>query len=252
MNIEAQLKDLIGPIPEGISEGVALGTGLADGYDVYESPIGDVAVTFNPTGVTSVDLSEPGFEDRFRSRFERPLIRAEAPRAWERHIRPAIEAGRPGKLPVDLSSVTRFQGEVLMATATIPRGEVRPYAWIASQAHHPKAIRAAGSSVASNPIPLIIPCHRVVRSDGHVGKYSLGGPENKWELLEHEGVNPNRLERLAAQHIRVFADPSNGEFCYPTCHAIQDIPVDALVPYATIAGAEADGYRPCNDCQPCC
>jgi alkylated DNA nucleotide flippase Atl1 len=47
--------------------------------------------------------------------------------------------------------------------------------------------------MARNPIPLIIPCHRVVRSDGTLGKYSLGGPHNKWELLSHEGVDPARF-----------------------------------------------------------
>ncbi|MFB3051386.1 MAG: hypothetical protein ACE1Z0_05300, partial [Acidimicrobiia bacterium] len=108
MSIETELSDLVGDVPDGMSEDVALGTGLADGYDLYESAIGDVAVTFNPQGVSSVDIADKAFGDRFALRFGRRLIRAEAPSAWSRHIPAAIEAGRPGKLPVDLRSVTAF------------------------------------------------------------------------------------------------------------------------------------------------
>ncbi|HEU4321474.1 MAG TPA: methylated-DNA--[protein]-cysteine S-methyltransferase [Acidimicrobiia bacterium] len=186
MSIESQLEGLSGPLPDGITDGVALGTGLADGYDFYESAIGAVVVTFNPEGVSSVDMAE-GFEERHAERFGRALLRAEAPRAWAIHIPQAIERGTPGSLPLDLRSVTEFQQQVLLTTATIPKGEVRPYGWVAREVHRPKAVRAVGSAVARNPVPLIIPCHRVIRSDGHIGNYSLGGPHNKVELLEHEG-----------------------------------------------------------------
>jgi len=186
MSIESQLGGLTGPLPDGITDGVALGTGLADGYDFYESAIGSVVVTFNPQGVSSLDLAE-GWEVRYADRHHRALIRAEAPSQWERFIPEAIEKGTPGKLPVDLRSVTEFQRQVLVTTATIPKGEVRPYGWVAREVERPGAVRAVGSAVARNPIPLIIPCHRVIRSDGHIGNYSLGGPHNKIELLEHEG-----------------------------------------------------------------
>ena len=188
MNIESAMAGLVGEIPAGMSEGVALGTGIADGYDLFESALGEVVVAFNLDGVSSVDLATPGFEDRFTDRTGRVLLRAEAPSVWARYIAEAIEAGRPGRVPVDLKSVSSFQADVLRTTATIPRGEVRPYAWVAEAVHRPRAVRAAGSALARNPIPLIIPCHRVVRADGHLGNYSLGGAHNKVELLEHEGV----------------------------------------------------------------
>ena len=192
MNIEDQLQQLTGDIPHGLSEGVALGTGLAEGYDFYESAIGDVIVTFNPHGVSSVDIAD-GFEDRYRERYGRPLIRAEAPSEWGRHISEAIERGTPGRLPVDLRSVTDFQERVLRTTATIPKGEVRPYGWVARKIDNPRAVRAVGTALAHNPIPLIIPCHRVVRSDGQIGNYSLGGPHIKVDLLQHEGAYPKPL-----------------------------------------------------------
>jgi O-6-methylguanine DNA methyltransferase len=192
VNIEDQLQQLSGHLPRGLTEGVALGTGLAEGYDFYESAIGQVIVTFNPDGVSSVDIAD-GFEDRYRDRFGRPLIRAEAPSAWGRHISEAIERGTPGKLPVDLRSVTDFQKRVLHTTATIPKGEVRPYGWVAREIENPRAVRAVGTALAHNPVPLIIPCHRVVRSDGQIGNYSLGGPHIKVDLLQHEGAYPQKL-----------------------------------------------------------
>jgi O-6-methylguanine DNA methyltransferase len=192
MSIERQLEQLIGDLPDGLSEGVALGTGLAEGYDFYESAIGDVIVTFNPEGVSSVDIAD-GFEDRYIERFGRPMIRAEAPAAWRRHIPEAIERGTPGELPVDLRTVTDFQEQVLRTTATIPKGEVRPYGWVAREIDRPRAVRAVGTALAHNPIPLIIPCHRVIRSDGQIGNYSLGGPHIKVDLLQHEGAFPSLL-----------------------------------------------------------
>ena len=247
MSIEEQLERLAGDLPHGLSEGVALGTGLAEGYDFYDSALGEVIVTFNPTGVSSVDIAG-GFEDRYRDRSRKPLIRAEAPTAWRHHIQEAIERGSPGRLPVDLRSVTDFQEKVLRTTATIPKGEVRPYGWVAYEIHRPRAVRAVGSAVARNPIPLIIPCHRVVRSDGHIGNYSLGGPHNKVELLQHEGAMPELLEDLAARHVRVRANPADRIYCLPTCSRIRA--ASGVIDFRTTTAAEEAGYVACEHCRP--
>lgn len=247
MNIEDQLQQLTGDLPHGLTEGVALGTGLAEGYDFYESALGQVIVTFNPEGVSSVDIAD-GFEDRYRERHGRALIRAEAPTAWRRYITEAIERGTPGKLPVDLRSVTDFQEKVLRTTATIPKGEVRPYGWVAYEVESPRAVRAVGSAVARNPIPLIIPCHRVVRSDGHIGNYSLGGPHNKIDLLEHEGAMPRLLEELASRHVRVRGNPANLIYCLPTCSWIRG--AKEVVDFRSTSEAEQVGYVACEYCRP--
>lgn len=247
MSIEERLQQLTGDLPHGLTEGVALGTGLAEGYDFYESALGQVIVTFNPEGVSSVDIAD-GFEDRYRERHDRVLIRAEAPTAWRRHIPEAIERGTPGKLPVDLRSVTEFQERVLRTTATIPKGEVRPYGWVAYEVASPRAVRAVGSAVARNPVPLIIPCHRVVRSDGHIGNYSLGGPHNKVDLLEHEGAMPQLLEELAARHVRVRGNPANRIYCLPTCHWIRG--VADVIDFRSTMAAEETGYVACEYCRP--
>lgn len=249
MSIESHLESLTGDLPEGISENIALGTGVADGYDYYESPIGRVVVTFNTRGVSSLDVVD-GFENRYTGRFGRRLIRAEAPSVWSGRIPEAIERGSPGKLPVDLSSVTDFQAQVLRTTATIPKGEVRPYGWVAREVSRPRAVRAVGSAVARNPIPLIIPCHRVVRTDGHIGNYSLGGPHNKLELLTHEGAGPSRLEELASHRVRVQANSSTGIYCHPTCRAIRGSKPGNVVDFRSGAEAEDEGYRPCLLCRP--
>lgn len=249
MSIESELARLGGSLPSGVSEGVALGTGIADGYDFYDSAIGRVVVTFNPNGVSSLDIAA-GFENRYDERFGRALFRAEAPSDWKSHIPDAIERGTPGKLPVDLRAVTEFQQLVLHTTATIPKGEVRPYGWVAREVARPKAVRAVGSAVARNPIPLIIPCHRVVRTDGHIGNYSLGGPHNKVDLLEHEGASPEWLEDLASHHIRVRADESTGVYCHPTCHVVRSAKKNNTADFRTAADAVDHGYRACEVCRP--
>ena len=99
----------------------------------------------------------------------------------------ALERCGEGEGPFDLRGPSVFQQSVLVSCATIPPGVVRPYGWIANELHKPGATRALGTALAKNPIPLLIPCHRVVRSDGSVGNYAFG-PEMKRELLIHEGV----------------------------------------------------------------
>ena len=252
MNIEDLLDNRGRPMPAGVSEGVALGTGLADGYDIFDSPLGSVAVTFNLEGVSSVDAANDGLATRFGERQGRRLFRAEPPSAWARHIQPALEAGTPGPLPIDLRSVTRFRRNVLKAAASIPRGEVRPYVWLANEVERPRAARAVGTTMASNPIPLIIPCHRVVRADGHLGAYSLGGPHNKRRLLEHEGADPSLLEDLASIRVRVQGNRSTGIFCYPTCSAIRSANQEHVVGFHSIGKAGAEGFRACELCRPCC
>lgn len=87
--------------------------------------------------------------------------------------------------PADLESASHFTGDVLRAVEEIPWGETRSYAWVASYLEKPAAARAVGSAVARNPVPLLVPCHRVVRSDGGTGGWS-GAPGWKEVLLQLE------------------------------------------------------------------
>ena len=98
----------------------------------------------------------------------------------------ALATGRTD-VPVDLSSRSDFHQEVLRATARIPCGEVRTYGELAEIVGRPRAARAVGTAMARNPVPLLVPCHRVVPSSGGVGNYGFGSGL-KAKLLAGEGV----------------------------------------------------------------
>jgi O-6-methylguanine DNA methyltransferase len=107
-------------------------------------------------------------------------------------IRSALAAAAKGAkeldVPIDLTWATEYEREVLTAATTIPWGQTRPYAWLAREARRPLAVRAAASAIARNPLWLLIPCHRVIASDGTIGSYGSSGVSRKRELLAREGV----------------------------------------------------------------
>lgn len=91
-------------------------------------------------------------------------------------------------VPLDLHGVTPFRAEVLRELSKVPYGETTTYAELARAAGNPKAVRAVGSACATNPLPILIPCHRVLRADGSLGGYR-GGTEAKRFLLRLEGID---------------------------------------------------------------
>lgn len=97
-------------------------------------------------------------------------------------------ARREFTVPLDLHGVTAFRARVLRELARVPYGETTTYAELARAVGNPKAVRAVGSACATNPLPLFIPCHRVLRSDGALGGYR-GGVEAKRYLLNMEGID---------------------------------------------------------------
>lgn len=241
MNVEKDLAGLRSHAPPTTASAVALGVGLTPGFRVYEVPVGRVAVVFTPAGVRSVRLVDE---------MSAEAVEANPPRAWAARIPRALEQGRPGDLPLDLDRVTPFRRRVLEEAGTIPRGEVRSYGWLARRLGKAGAARAVGSAMATNPVPLIIPCHRVVRSDGHIGAYSLGGPENKWALLRHEGAEPDHLEELAAAGVRYLGSDTTGVFCVPSCHNARRITASHVVELHSEKEATEAGFRPCRVCRP--
>ncbi len=102
-----------------------------------------------------------------------------------------LESGEWRGVPLDLSGVSQFQRAVLRGASAIPRGELRTYSELAAEIGKPKAVRAVGNALARNPLPLFIPCHRVVRSSGALGGYAFGLPL-KMRLLQYEGALPTR------------------------------------------------------------
>jgi len=90
--------------------------------------------------------------------------------------------------------LTDFEWQVLRASLTIPLGETRSYKWIANKIGRPKAVRAVGQALRKNPYPLIIPCHRVVKSDGTLGAYAGKMDGKKAELLAIERIIVQRIK----------------------------------------------------------
>ena len=99
------------------------------------------------------------------------------------------------EIRLDLSGAPPFFSAAWSACRQIPAGETRSYAWLAAEAGNPRAVRAAGQAMARNRFPLIIPCHRVIASDGDLGGYGGGGLGVKAELLKMERSNAATVTR---------------------------------------------------------
>ncbi len=155
----------------------------------FNTDMGWVGVLGSRKGLLSVTLPQSsaqealellGLKNATRSshRFEGLMERLKAYFSGHR-------AAFPDEL--DLSGATPFQQEVWRVTKLIPYGETRSYRWLAEQMGRPKVVRAVGQALAQNRLPIIIPCHRVIKSDGRLGGFS-GGVEMKIRLLCLEGA----------------------------------------------------------------
>ncbi|MDH5420268.1 MAG: methylated-DNA--[protein]-cysteine S-methyltransferase [Acidimicrobiia bacterium] len=230
--------------PVGLKEQTLLDTGLADGYVVLASPIGAVNVAFNTLGVSAVAPTTEPFVDDFRARFRRPLLAVDRlPTLIESGVQMTFETGRLDHITIDWRGQTDFQQAVLKAAASIPPGEVRPYGWIAHQVGRPNAVRAVGSALGQNPVPILVACHRVVRSDGHLGKYRFG-TSMKAALLESEGLQPAPVQGT------LVGSPATKVVCYPSCEVARGIDPDQRRWFRSAGAAALARYRPCNRCQP--
>jgi O-6-methylguanine DNA methyltransferase len=160
-----------------------------------------------------------------------------------------VAAGRPRGLAFDLRGLTPFSTDVLHGALTIPPGEIRPYAWLAREVGRPKAVRAVGTALAHNPIPILIPCHRIVRSDGLIGDYAWGSAIKR-AALAAEGLDPAEIERQARHGVRFLGSDTTHIVCHPTCRHAKRITERHRAPFASLDAAAAAGYRPCRDCRP--
>ncbi len=173
--------------------------GLIDvAYASVDSPFGKLLVARTDRGVVRVKLpshrgdqvsDEEALEDL--ARYVSPRI-LEAPARLDEERRELEEyfEGTRDRFDVAVDwalTPPGFRNRALHAVARIPYGHTRTYAEIAKQAGNPRAFRAAGTACGHNPIPLIVPCHRVVQSGGRIGNYG-GGPEMKRALLDLEGA----------------------------------------------------------------
>ena len=174
--------------------------GLVDvSYSEMDSPLGRLVIA-----VTERGLVQLSYADRYDAALQ-DLARRLGPRVLRRpgrtdDVRRQLDeyfAGRRRDFdtPLDWALVHGFGKRVLEATLAIPFGHVSTYQAVAAEAGNPRASRATGNALGANPIPIIIPCHRVLRTGGGFGGYT-GGLHRKEHLLQLEGARPARLPDL--------------------------------------------------------
>lgn len=166
-------------------------------YAEFDSPIGELIVFVTPRGLLRVKYADEPTERvlaEVASRVSPRILRAPSRTDVVRRELEGYFAlrRRTFELPIDWSLVRGFAGGVLRETARIPFGDVRTYGQVAAGAGSPRAARAAGNALGSNPIPIVVPCHRVLHADGGLGGYS-GGLDRKRYLLALEGSLPRRI-----------------------------------------------------------
>lgn len=162
-------------------------------YDLFETAWGWVAAVASPRGICALSLPRPTSQVAMQE-VERWLAGARRDPAALAQVRERLSAylkGHPVSLSdiqVDIEDAPPFFRRAWEACRRIPRGQVRTYAWLAQEAGHPKAARAAGQAMARNRLPILVPCHRVLGSNGGLHGYG-GGLDMKARLLALEGWN---------------------------------------------------------------
>jgi O-6-methylguanine DNA methyltransferase len=239
--------------PASLRPAVLERVGLADVLWSIEGPAGPLLVASNGRGIsaTAPGGDEAGFAERFAARFGRPLRPADPPPRLAAQVERLLDPDRrrPAAPRYDLRGTSAFERAVLSKAQEIPRGQVRPYAWVAGELGRPAAVRAVGAALGRNPVPVLIPCHRVVGSDGRLTGYAWG-VGYKRTLLAAEGADPDQLERLGRGGTRFFGSDTTRIYCYPTCSHARRVTGPHLQRFTGAAEAAAAGYRPCRVCRP--
>jgi len=158
-------------------------------YTYYKSPLGDIALTANEQGLTALTfISSKKTED-----YKALLISQNYQNNPEKFTQVCQQlteyfSGERKEFDLPLAATgTPFQQKVWQALCAIKQGETKTYAWLAKKINNEKAVRAVGSANGANPIALIVPCHRVIGSNGKLTGYA-GGLALKAKLLMHEGA----------------------------------------------------------------
>jgi methylated-DNA-[protein]-cysteine S-methyltransferase len=167
--------------------------GLLDvAYATVDSPVGPLFVARTKRGLVELAYDASDL-DRLLGRLSAKVSPRvlEAPAELD-SVRRELEEYFEGRrldfdLPLDWSLTSGFTQRVLRATAKVPYGRVSTYREMATKAGNERAVRAAGNALGANPIPIVVPCHRILRTGGSLGGYG-GGPERKEFLLRLEGV----------------------------------------------------------------
>lgn len=220
---------------------------------ITDSPLGHLMVAQGERGLVAMRFLDAspgeGIPAELRERFdlvESPRIATEVAKEIDQLLHGDAEA--IAARPVDLSLVeSDFQRRALARLRRIPAGAVVTYQGLAGMVSAPSAQRAIGNTVASNPIAIYVPCHRVIKSDGSIGNYG-GGVERKLKLLRAEGFSADQSKRVPAE--AVYGHLGTRIFCRPTCSAAKRASRERMLIFPGPGGASAAGMRPCKLCHP--
>ncbi len=169
-------------------------------FVIYESSIGHIIIVMRGDKIISLDVTDKGIYEA------RKMVLSLYPDATEsmasfKTIRTLLDRYLQGRevefdVEVDISCLGAFTQKVLNELRKIPRGQVKTYGWLAKKIGKPKAARAVGQALKRNPIPIIIPCHRIIRDDGTIGGFSMG-VNIKERLLALEGCTSRNSKELS-------------------------------------------------------
>jgi len=160
--------------------------------DLFDSPIGRIVIVATAKGISRIALKPTkreaeSVQDAAHSTSNASEAREHIGRLREQLTRYFVGEAVGFDVPLDLSGGTAFQRAIWRACARIPHGQTRSYAELARMAGRPAAVRAAGNAMHNNPVPIVVPCHRVIRSDGSLGGFGSGASLKK-KLLRLEGA----------------------------------------------------------------
>jgi O-6-methylguanine DNA methyltransferase len=225
-------------------------------FGLFESPLGPILIARSELGVSMVEYLES--EAAVTSRLARLTggeaveSRAQTEALYDELLE--FLEGRRTRLdwPLDLRwARSDFQRRVLQRTAAVPYGAVTSYGHIARDIGAPTATRAVAQALRWNPIPIVIPCHRVIGGTGDLTGYAGSKISLKQRLLALEGVpvvthGAMQVERRA-MYARYLGEQ---EYCLPTCGELPTVPLAKLTLFGSRELAEAAGLAPCASCRP--
>jgi len=225
-------------------------------FGVFSSPLGPILLARSELGVSMVTyLGRASAASRLAALSGVEAVEdARETEPLHRDLMDYLQ-GRRTRLdwPLDLRLArSEFQRRVLQVTAALPYGAVASYGGIARQIGAPTATRAVAQALRWNPVPIAIPCHRVIGSSGDLTGYAGNKVALKERLLTLEGVHvlarhgTHRVDRRT-MYVRQWGD---GEYCLPTCGSLHLKSLAELELFASREGAESTGLAPCTSCRP--
>jgi len=226
-------------------------------YRVFPSPLGRILIARSEHGVSLVEYLDGDLRTSRLSRIGGVELQEDGAEIETLH-RELMEYLRGDRTrlewPLDLRLArSDFHRSVLRATAAIPYGAVTSYAGLAAEIGRPTAIRAVAQALRWNPLPIVVPCHRIIGTSGALTGYSGDKIGLKRELLAVEGVQAigtRSDSRVARNTLYHYERNDQHEYCLPTCGDIARRPIGAVTLLASRELAGAMGLVPCTACRP--